>query len=68
MLDLSFNSLAKFYEAPLHIKALSGTFVIDDFGRQIVKPEALLNRWIVPLGSDDSCADPMAVSCARRLY
>jgi hypothetical protein len=51
MLDLSFNSLAKFYEAPLHIKALSGIFVIDDFGRQIVKPEALLNRWIVPLES-----------------
>ena len=49
MLDLSFNALAKFYEAPLHVKALGGTFVIDDFGRQIVKPEALLNRWIVPL-------------------
>lgn len=49
MLDLSFNSLAKFYEAPLHVKALGGTFVIDDFGRQLVKPEALLNRWIVPL-------------------
>jgi hypothetical protein len=51
MLDLSFNALAKFYEAPLHVKALGGTFVIDDFGRQIVKPEALLNRWIVPLES-----------------
>jgi hypothetical protein len=51
MLDLSFNPLAKFYEAPLHIKALGGTFVIDDFGRQIVTPEALLNRWIVPLES-----------------
>ncbi len=51
MLDLSFNSVAKFYEAPLHVKALGGTFVIDDFGRQIVKPEALLNRWIVPLES-----------------
>jgi hypothetical protein len=51
MLDLSFNSLAKFYEAPLHVKALGGTFVIDDFGRQLVKPEALLNRWIVPLES-----------------
>jgi hypothetical protein len=49
MLDLSFNSLAKFYEAPLHVKALGGTFVIDDFGRQLVTPEALLNRWIVPL-------------------
>jgi hypothetical protein len=51
MLDLSFNALAKFYEAPLHIKALGGIFTIDDFGRQLVSPEALLNRWIVPLGS-----------------
>jgi hypothetical protein len=51
MLDLSFNPLAKFYEAPLHVKALGGTFLIDDFGRQIVSPEALLNRWIVPMGS-----------------
>jgi hypothetical protein len=51
MLDLSFNALAKFYEAPLHIKALGGIFAIDDFGRQIVSPEALLNRWIVPLES-----------------
>jgi len=51
MLDLSFNSLAKFYEAPLHVKALGGVFTIDDFGRQLVSPEALLNRWIVPLES-----------------
>ncbi|MBV9063781.1 MAG: ATP-binding protein, partial [Alphaproteobacteria bacterium] len=49
MLDLSFNPLAKFYEAPLHVKALGGIFTIDDFGRQLVSPEALLNRWIVPL-------------------
>jgi hypothetical protein len=51
MLDLSFNAQAKFYEAPMHIKALGGIFVIDDFGRQIVRPEELLNRWIVPLES-----------------
>ena len=51
MLDLSFSAQANYYEAPLHIKALGGTFVIDDFGRQIVSPEALLNRWIVPLES-----------------
>jgi hypothetical protein len=51
MLDLSFNTLAKFYEAPLHVKALNGIFTIDDFGRQLVSPEALLNRWIVPLES-----------------
>jgi hypothetical protein len=49
MLDLRYNEVANFYEAPLHIKALGGIFVIDDFGRQFVKPEALLNRWIIPL-------------------
>lgn len=51
MLDLKFNEEAKFYEAPLHIKALNGTFLIDDFGRQKVAPEDILNRWIVPLNS-----------------
>ncbi|MBT3907580.1 MAG: AAA family ATPase [Rhodospirillaceae bacterium] len=49
MLDLKFNEFAKFYEAPLHMKALNGTFIIDDFGRQRVSPEEILNRWIVPL-------------------
>ena len=51
MLELKFNHVAKFYEAPLHIKALNGTFLIDDFGRQRAKPEDILNRWIVPLNS-----------------
>jgi len=51
MLDLKFNAIAKVYEAPLHIKALNGTFLIDDFGRQRAKPEDILNRWIVPLNS-----------------
>ena len=51
MLDLKFNPVSKFYEAPLHIKALNGTFLIDDFGRQRAKPEDILNRWIVPLNS-----------------
>jgi hypothetical protein len=49
MLDLSYNDTAKFYEAPMHVKAIGGIFTIDDFGRQLVSPEALLNRWIVPL-------------------
>ena len=40
-----------FYEAPLHMKALGGCFLIDDFGRQLVSPTNLLNRWIVPLES-----------------
>lgn len=51
MLDLSYDPTAGFYEAPLHLKALGGCFVIDDFGRQIVSPENLLNRWIVPMES-----------------
>jgi len=51
MLDLKYNAVAKYYEAPLHIKALNGTFLIDDFGRQRAKPEDILNRWIVPLNS-----------------
>jgi hypothetical protein len=51
MLDLEFNSVSKFYDAPVHLKALGGTFIIDDFGRQFVSPKDLLNRWIVPLES-----------------
>jgi hypothetical protein len=49
MLDLRYDTLGHFYEAPLHLKALGGCFVIDDFGRQLVSPTNLLNRWIVPL-------------------
>jgi hypothetical protein len=51
MLDLRFNATSNFYEAPLHVKALGGCFIIDDFGRQLVSPTNLLNRWIVPLES-----------------
>lgn len=51
MLDLKYNEQAKFYEAPLHIKGIGGIFLIDDFGRQLVSPEQLLNRWIVPMES-----------------
>jgi predicted ATPase with chaperone activity len=47
--DLIYNSAARYYEAPFQIKANCGTLVIDDFGRQRVEPEELLNRWIVPL-------------------
>ena len=49
MLDLQYNSDTKFYDAPLHIKALNGMLLIDDFGRQSFNPEQLLNRWIVPM-------------------
>lgn len=49
MLDLRYNATANFYQAPLHIKANGGVFLIDDFGRQLCSPKELLNRWILPL-------------------
>jgi SpoVK/Ycf46/Vps4 family AAA+-type ATPase len=49
MLDLSYDHVGKFYEAPLQMKANGGLFLVDDFGRQQVRPQDLLNRWIVPL-------------------
>ena len=49
MLDLDFDVHSKYYEAPLQMKAIGGIFVIDDFGRQRVRPHELLNRWIIPL-------------------
>jgi predicted ATPase with chaperone activity len=51
MLDLSFNHIAKFYEASIQWKANGGVFVVDDFGRQRIPARDLLNRWIVPLES-----------------
>src|SRR5215211_5052873 len=47
--DLTWSEAAKFYEAPFQMKSNGGTLVIDDFGRQRVSPQDLLNRWIVPL-------------------
>lgn len=49
MLDLKYNKEANFYQAPIHFKANGGVFLIDDFGRQLVSPKDLLNRWILPL-------------------
>jgi predicted ATPase with chaperone activity len=49
MLELRYDEKAKLYDAPQHVKALNGVFLIDDFGRQQIKPTELLNRWIVPM-------------------
>jgi len=51
MLDLRYDPIGQYYDAPLHMKALGGCFLIDDFGRQFVSPRDLLNRWIVPMES-----------------
>ena len=47
--DLVWSETAKFYEAPFQLKSNGGTLVIDDFGRQQVAPQDLLNRWTLPL-------------------
>ena len=49
MLDLSFDARAGYYEAPPHFKANNGLFIVDDLGRQVITPRALMNRWIVPM-------------------
>ena len=49
MLDLQFNPVTKYYAAPMQMKSNNGLLIIDDFGRQRVRPEELLNRWVVPL-------------------
>jgi predicted ATPase with chaperone activity len=48
-LDLVFDPTSKYYEAPFQMRANGGMFLIDDFGRQMVRPRDLLNRWIVPM-------------------
>jgi len=49
MLDLQFNPVTRFYAGPVQMKANCGILVVDDFGRQRLRPDELLNRWIVPL-------------------
>jgi predicted ATPase with chaperone activity len=49
MLELQFNAISRFYTAPLQMKANNGVLVLDDFGRQRMRPEELLNRWMTPL-------------------
>ena len=64
MLELQYSKVANFYTAPLHIKANGGVVLIDDFGRQLVSPKELLNRWIVPL---EERVDYLALTTGRKL-
>jgi predicted ATPase with chaperone activity len=63
MLELQYNATGNFYTAPMHIKANGGVFLIDDFGRQLVRPKDLLNRWIVPL---EERVDYLTLSTGRK--
>ncbi len=49
MLDMQFNPSLRYYSAPVQMKANNGVLIIDDFGRQRLRPDELINRWIVPL-------------------
>jgi hypothetical protein len=49
MVDLQFDQKSRFYQAPPQVKANNGLFIVDDLGRQLVSPQDLMNRWIVPL-------------------
>jgi len=64
MLDLQFNPMTKFYVAPVQMKANNGVLIIDDFGRQRLRPEELLNRWVVPL---DRRIDFLTLTGGRKI-
>ena len=63
-LDLVFDDTLKYYEAPFQVKANGGILLIDDFGRQQVRPRDLLNRWIVPL---ENRIDYMTMHTGRKI-
>jgi len=64
MLDLQFNPITRFYTAPVQLKANNGLLIIDDFGRQRIRPEELLNRWVVPL---DRHIDFLALAGGKKI-
>jgi predicted ATPase with chaperone activity len=63
-LDLKYDTNNKYYEAPFQMKANGGMFLIDDFGRQQVRPRDLLNRWIVPMEKN---IDFLALHTGRKI-
>lgn len=64
MLELQHHESGRYYNSPLHLKANGGVFLIDDFGRQLVSPRDLLNRWIVPL---EERIDYLTLKTGRKL-
>ncbi len=63
-LDLNYDPVTKYYEAPFQMKANGGMFLIDDFGRQQMRPRDLLNRWIVPL---EKRVDYLTLATGRKI-
>ncbi len=63
-LELSYDQTNKYYEAPFQMKANGGMFLIDDFGRQQIRPRDLLNRWIVPMEKN---VDFLSLATGRKI-
>jgi predicted ATPase with chaperone activity len=63
-LDLVYDPNNKYYEAPFQMKANGGMFLVDDFGRQQIRPRDLLNRWIVPMEKN---IDFLALHTGRKI-
>ncbi len=63
MLDLNYNQVSRTYQAPLQLKATGGVFIVDDLGRQTEPPQALINRWIVPM---ESSFDILALQSGQK--
>lgn len=63
-LDLLWSNTGRFYEAPLQLKANGGVLLIDDFGRQQMRPADMLNRWIVPL---EKRVDYLTLATGKRV-
>ncbi len=63
-LELVYDQTNKYYEAPFQMKANGGMFLIDDFGRQQIRPRDLLNRWIVPMEKN---VDFLALHTGRKV-
>lgn len=63
-LELVYDPINKYYEAPFQMKANGGMFLIDDFGRQQIRPRDLLNRWIVPMEKN---IDFLALHTGRKV-
>jgi hypothetical protein len=59
MLELRLDPTTNIYSAPVQMKANNGILVVDDFGRQVIATNSLLNRWILPL---DRRVDYLALS------
>jgi MoxR-like ATPase len=63
MLDLQFNVIGRFYSAPIQMKANNGVLILDDFGRERMRPEELLNRWMTPL---DRQVDYLTLAAGKK--